>query len=189
MLEDLHPRATLLSGGGKMWSMMAGIDKRFDAVLFIGYHARAGSTPASIDHTYWGPDYVHGVSLNGVQVGEYGINGALAGYFGVPVALLTGDQTACAQAREFLGEHLETVAVKQAISRSAAILQPPARVQELIREATTRTLGRSHPAHKLSTPITLGVQYARSSQADRAEFLPGLKRVGPRAVEYTHDDY
>ncbi len=189
MIEDLHPAATLLSGGGKMWSMMAGIDKRFDAVLFIGYHARAGSTPATIDHTYWGPDSVQGVWLNGIEVGEYGLNGALAGYFGVPVALLTGDQTACAQAHEFFGDHLETVIVKQAISRSSAILNPPARVHDLIRDATYRTLKRQHPPHVLPSPITLRVQFARSSQADRSEFLPGVRRIAARAVEYTHDDY
>ncbi|MGB8648188.1 MAG: M55 family metallopeptidase [Anaerolineae bacterium] len=189
MLEDLHPAATLLSGGGKMWSMMAGIDRRFDAVFFIGYHARAGSTPATIDHTYWGPDSVQGVWLNGIEVGESGLNGALAGYFGVPVALLTGDQTACAQAREFFGEHLETVVVKQAISRSAAINYAPSRVQEMIRSAAARTLARAHLPYVLAAPITLRVQYARSSQADRAEFLPDAKRIGPRLVEYTHEDY
>ncbi len=189
MLEELHPAATLLSGGGKMYSMMAGIDRTFDAVLFIGYHARVGSSPASIDHTYSGPDRIQGVWLNDIEVGEYGLNGALAGYFGVPVALLAGDQTVCAQARELFGDHLETVAVKQALSRTAAIHLPLARVHQMICDATQRTLARPHPPFTLPAPITVRVQFARSSQADRAENMPGARRISARAVEYTHEDY
>ncbi len=189
MIEDLHPAATLLSGDIKMFSMMAGISKNFDAVFFVGYHARAGSSPATIDHTFYDPSVVQGVWLNGIEVGEYGINGALAGYFGVPVALITGDQTACAQARDFFGEHLETVVVKQAVSRVAANSLPPTRVHEMIRTAAQRALTRPHSPYILTSPITLQLQFARSSQADRAEYLPESKRVAPTIMEYTHDDY
>lgn len=197
MIEDLHPAATLLSGDVKMFSMMAAIDRpplpgsdrRFDAVFFIGYHARAGSSPATIDHTFYDPNVVQGVWLNDIEVGEYGINGALAGYFGVPVALMTGDQTACAQAREFFGEHLETVVVKQAVSRVAAQSYPPARVHEMIRQAAQRALARPHPLYVLPPPITLRVRLARTTQADRAAYLPGVKRIAPTILEYAHDDY
>lgn len=189
MVEDLNPAAILLSGEWKMYSMMAGLDSGFAAVLFIGYHARVGSSQASIDHTFYDPGIVQGVWLNGIEVGEYGLNGALAGYFGVPIALLTGDQTVCAQGREFFGEHLETVVVKEAVSRTAAKILPPLRVHEMIRAAAERALKKEHTPYRLQAPITLRVRFARSSQADRAEYLPDSKRISATEMEYVHDDY
>ncbi len=138
LIDELHPEAVLLSGAPKPYSMMAGIDQGFDAVFFTGYHARAGSSFANIDHTYNGPDTVQGVWLNGIEVGEYGINAALAGYYGVPVALMTGDQTACAQAKELLGADLETVVVKEATGRVSAKNLHPTKVHALIRDAAAR---------------------------------------------------
>ncbi len=189
IIEDLNPAATLLSGEWKMYSMMSGLDSSFAAVFFIGYHARVGSAQASIDHTFYEPGIVQGVWLNGIEVGEYGLNGALAGYFGVPVALMTGDQTACAQASAFFGEHLETVIVKQAVSRTAAKCLPPSRVHEMIRAAAERALHKEHTPCTLQRPITLRLKFARSSQADRAEYLPDSKRITATEMEYVHGDY
>ncbi len=189
LIEDLHPAAVLLSGRSKHFSMMAGIERGFDAVIFTGYHARAGSTLASIDHTYNGPDIVQGIWLNGIEVGEYGINAGLAGYFGVPVVLLTGDQTACAQAKELLGEDLETVVVKQAIGRTAAKNLHPARVRDQIRAAAERALKKRRQPFVFKPPITLRLGLARSIQADRCALMPGVKQIAPRVIEYTHEDY
>src|SRR5437762_7414654 len=61
ILEDLHPAATLLSGSVKPYSMMAGLDASYEAAFFIGYHARAGPSPAIIDHTFAGPQVIQGV--------------------------------------------------------------------------------------------------------------------------------
>ncbi len=188
-LEDLHPEAVLLSGAPKPFSMMAGIDKNFDAVFFTGYHARAGSTFANLDHTYNGPLIVQGVWLNGVEVGEYGINAALAGYYGVPVALVTGDQTVCAQAKELLGDDLETVAVKESIGRVAAKNLHPTKVQAMIRDAAERALRKKRAPFTFKPPITLRLALTRSSQADRCVLMPGVRRVASRVVEFTHDDY
>ena len=80
-IDQLHPAATLLSGTPKPYSMMTGIDASFDLVFFTGYHARAGSALANVDHTYNDFKTVQGVWLNGVKIGEYGLNAALAGYF------------------------------------------------------------------------------------------------------------
>jgi len=80
-IEDLNPAAIYLSGAPKPYSMMTGVDKTFDAAFFIGYHARAGSALANVDHTYNDFKTVQGVWLNGVEIGEYGLNAALAGYF------------------------------------------------------------------------------------------------------------
>src|SRR6266571_4292408 len=89
LAEELHQAAELLSGDPKPQSMVEGIDGGFDAAVFIGYHARAGTRHAILDHTY--ADRIHDVRLNGRPVGELGINAAFAGVAGVPVALVSGD--------------------------------------------------------------------------------------------------
>jgi D-amino peptidase len=89
LAEELNPAAELVSGDPKPRSMVQGIEASFDAALFIGYHARAGTGNAILDHTY--ADRIHEVRLNGKPVGELGINAAFAGIHGVPVALVSGD--------------------------------------------------------------------------------------------------
>jgi D-amino peptidase len=189
LIEEMHPEAVLLSGSPKPYSMMSGLDASFDAVFFTGYHARAGSSFGNLDHTWYGPGNVQGVWLNGVEVGEYGVNAAFAGYFGVPVALVTGDQTVCAQAKELLGADLETVIVKEAVGRVAAKNFHPTRVQAMIRQAAERALAKKRKPFVVKPPITLRLAFARSSQADQCLLMPNVKLVSPRAVELTLDDY
>lgn len=188
-IDGLHPQAVLLSGAPKPASMMTGIDPSFDAVFFTGYHARAGSSFGNLDHTYNGPNKVQGVWLNGVEVGEYGLNAAFAGYFGVPVVLITGDQTACAQAKELLGADLETVVVKEAVGRVAAKNLHPTKVHEMIRQAAERALKQKRAPFVVKPPITVRLALARASQADQCLLLPHVKLVSPRVVEFTHEDY
>src|SRR5689334_11273004 len=120
LAEELHPGAELVSGDPKPRSMMQGIDEQggFDAALFIGYHARAGTRNAILDHTY--ADRIHDVRLNQQPVGELGLNAALAGLHGVPVGLVSGDSAVAAEAKDLLGEGVATVIVKAAVSRHAA---------------------------------------------------------------------
>src|SRR5690349_22011851 len=115
LAEELHRAAELLSGDPKPRSMVHGIDGGFDAALFVGYHARAGTRNAILDHTY--ADRVHDVRLNGQPVGELGLNAAFAGRHGVPVALVSGDAAVAAEATELLGDGVAAVVVKQAVSR------------------------------------------------------------------------
>jgi len=191
LIEELHPDAILLSGATKSFSMMAGIDRTFDAVFFLGYHARAGSSFATLDHTWSGPTVVQNVWINGVEVGETGLNAALAGYFGVPVVLVTGDEVTCTQARELLGADVETVAVKQALGRAAAKNIHPTKAHALIRHAAARAVAncKTRAPFTFAAPITLRLALARTSQADRCLWMPGIKRVAPRIVEFTHEDY
>src|SRR5512139_2018503 len=118
LIEELDPRARLNTGSPSPFSMMQGIDESVDGVMFVGYHARNGSPNAILDHT-WSSRTVANVWLNDILTGEYGLNAALAGHFGAPVIMASGDQTACAQVAELLGD-VETAVVKQATGRFAA---------------------------------------------------------------------
>ena len=117
LAEELHPAAELISGGPKRLSMVEGIDAGFDAAMFIGYHAQAGTRHATIDHTY--TSRVHQARVNGQAVGELALNAAMAGLHGVPVALISGDQALAAETRALLGSDVETVVVKHAVGRFA----------------------------------------------------------------------
>src|SRR5512143_376750 len=115
LIEELDTHARLNTGTNAPFSMVQGIGPDVQGVLFIGYHARAGTPNAVLDHT-WSSKAVYNVWLNGVVVGEVGLNAAVCGHFGAPVILVTGDQSVAAEARALLGP-IETVEVKQASSR------------------------------------------------------------------------
>jgi D-amino peptidase len=185
--DELHPAAELLSGGPKLRSMVEGVEAGFDAALFVGYHARGGTKHAIIDHTY--TSNVHEVRLNGQPAGELAINAALAGTYGVPVAMVSGDQALAAEAKELLGATVEAVIVKHAVGRFAARSVHPGESCRRIREGATAALRRSHRPYVLSAPITLDVEFALTQMADMAELTPGSVRTGGRTLQYRHDDY
>jgi D-amino peptidase len=183
LIEELDPRAKLNSGSPSPFSMMQGIDESVDGVMFIGYHARNGTPNAILDHT-WSSETVANVWLNDILTGEYGLNGALAGYFGVPVIMVSGDQMVCAQVTELLGD-VETAVVKQATGRFSAECLPPQVSQELIFEASTRAVGRLAEGDVpdpfvLDTPLRVEVEFFTSEMADRAARIPFTRREETR---------
>ena len=183
LIEELDPRASLNTGSPSPFSMMQGIDESIDGVIFVGYHARNGSPNAILDHT-WSSRTVANVWLNDLLTGEYGLNAAVAGHYGVPVIMVSGDQTACAQVTELLGD-VETAVVKRASSRFAAECLAPDVTRELICMSAERAVQRLAEGNVpeplvLDTPITVTVEFFTSDMADRATRIPFTKREGTR---------
>ncbi len=89
--EDLHEEAELVTGAPKPLFMMEGLDSSFKAVFFVGYHGMRGSYPSILEHTY-SSRVVYDFCVNDKILGETGINAAIAGYYDVPVVLVTGDR-------------------------------------------------------------------------------------------------
>jgi D-amino peptidase len=187
LAEELDPAAELLSGGPKRLSMVEGIDGGFDAAMFIGYHARAGTGHATIDHTY--TSRVYEARINGRPVGELALNAAMAGVHGVPVALVSGDQALAAEARGVLGNHVETVVVKEAVGRFAVRSLAPAVACERIRTGAAKALATRHPPFTFPAPMRLEVDFTLTQMADMAELVPGSTRTAGRTVGFTGDDY
>lgn len=190
LIEELDPRAHLNSGTPRPFSMIEGIDTGVDGVFFVGYHARMGTPNAILDHT-WSSVRVQNVFLNGQVVGEIGLNAAVCGHFGAPVIMISGDQTACAEATALLGG-LEPAIVKQAAGRTAAELLPPevshARIQAAARRAAERLRQKTAPQpFQVAAPVTIGVEFIRSEMADAASLLPGARRSG-KLIEVTAED-
>jgi D-amino peptidase len=181
LVEELDPRARLNTGSPSPFSMMQGIDESVDGVMFVGYHARNGSPNAILDHT-WSSKTVANVWLNEILTGEYGLNAAVAGHFGAPVIMVSGDQTACAQVTELFGD-LETAVVKQATGRFAAECLAPPVAQEMICLSAERAVQRLAEddvpdPFVLDSPITVAVEFFTSDMADRATRIPFTKREG-----------
>jgi D-amino peptidase len=167
-------------------SMMEGIDKTFDAVIFIGYHARASTPDAVLKHTM--TTKLLDVIINGHKMPEAGVNALIAGMFDVPVVLVTGDKAICGQARELFGD-VETVAVKEGIGSAELGLSPQA-AQMQIREKTTAALRRvkAFKPYKLVPPYTLDVAFADEAGAQKASWIPGAVRKDEHTVSFKADD-
>lgn len=185
LVEELNPAAELISGSPKPFEMMQGIGPEVDAVFLIGYHSASGTAEAVLEHTWTGR--VVGLSLNGRAVGEAGLNAALAGAFGVPVVLVTGDRAVTEEVQALLGP-IETVAVKEGITRNAARCLHPEVAHSRIRQAAERALQRTVLPWVVPPPITLRVAFLRSLHADMASLLPGSRRVDGRTVQWTGED-
>ncbi len=190
LIEELDPRAGLNSGSPSPYSMVQGIGKDVDGVIFIGYHARVGTQNAILEHT-WSSKCVANLWINDQPFGEIGLNAALCSHFGVPVIAISGDQSACVEASELI-EGIETAVVKQAYGRMAAECLPPVRAQAEIEEAARNAIkrlgeGQAPQPLRLSAPITVAVELVSSEMADQAAWLPGAVRQG-RVVSYTAED-
>jgi D-amino peptidase len=181
LVEELDRRARLHTGSPSPMSMMQGIDESVDGVFFIGYHARNGSPRAVLDHT-WSSRTVVNLWLNEILTGEYGLNAALAGHFGVPVIMASGDQTACGQMSDLLGG-IETTIVKQASGRFAAECLAPQVSQGMIYQSSLRAVerlaaGEMPDPFVLDTPVRVTIEFFSSDMADRAAILPYTQREG-----------
>ncbi len=184
----LHREARYVSGTPKMLCMLEGLDESFGAVMFTGYHGCAGTPASVLAHTYI--EIIQDVRLNGTSMGEYGINAALAGYFKVPVAMVTGDNTVVAQVHSLLGPDVVGVEVKHAVGTYAAVHLHPEKAQAAIRVGASeavRRAGRLRP-YLVQAPVRLEVDIASPDLADLASLLPGVTRLRPRSVAYQGAD-
>lgn len=184
--DDLDARARLISGNAvRRYGMMEGLDDTFDAVFFIGHHAKAGSPHGVFAHTQNGN--IRDVQINGRSVGEGGISTIYAHWFGVPVVMVTGDQIAVAQITEVASE-ASTVVVKRAINGRTVELRPTADTRDEIQrtaQQAVRTARRLEPSR--TGPFRIQIWYRDSAIPEIVEAIPGFERPTPDSVAFTAD--
>jgi D-amino peptidase len=185
LIEELNAGAELISGSPKPFGMMQGISPAVDRVCFMGYHAASGTGDAVLAHTWTGR--IVEVALNEQVVGETGLNAALAGSYGVPVVLVSGDTAVTTEARGLLGD-IETVAVKEGISQTAARCLHPDVACARIREAAERAMMLTVSPFVISPPITARIAFQRPIYAEMAALIPGSERVDGCTVTWTGND-
>ncbi len=186
LLEELHPRAVMLTGRHKDLSMVEGIQRpEVTGVAFVGYHAAAGSEGV-LAHTYLA-NSVTSVRVNGENGSEGRLNSYVAAEFGVPVLLVTGDDRTCEDATGPAGyaPAAQAVAVKDCVSRYAAVCRPPEVTAAAIRAAAAeagKKAGRTAPATARTFTVEIEVDAAQLAQA--AAIVPTVRRTGDRAVAF-----
>ena len=186
----LHARASLLSGKHKPMYMMEGLDATFDAIFFLGYHGSIGASQAVLSHSY-NPRAIWQVKQGGQIIGETGINALVAAHFGVPIVLVTGDQTTAAEAEQ-LTPVPHCVEVKRSVSRYAAESLHPEVARERIHEGARLAIGDlSHrDAPRLPGEIDLEITFLTADMAEMATWLRGVEPAGrdTRTVRLVADE-
>jgi D-amino peptidase len=184
----LHGQASYVSGRHKPLYMMQGLDAAADVVFMVGYHGSISGESSVLSHTY-NPSVISHVSLNGVRVGESGINALVALAYGVPVGLITGDQQTAGEARPFLAD-AELVVVKESFTRFGASNLHPEMARAMItdgaRRAVERVAGVKPPS--ISLPATLEVEVQTADMAEVASWVRGAERTGVRTVSIRGED-
>ena len=183
----LGGQASYVSGRHKPLYMMQGLDATADVVFMVGYYGSISGESSVLSHTY-NPSVISRVELNGVRVGESGINALVALGYRVPVGLITGDQHTAAEADPFLPD-AERVVVKESFSRFGAANLHPEVARTMIAGGARRAVERTAatlPA--IALPATLEVQMQTADMAEVASWVRGAERTGVRAVSIRGDD-
>ncbi len=190
LAQDLNPNVSLITGSPKPLSMMQGFDNSFDACIFIGYHAKAGTASSVLDHTISGAT-IRSIKVNNLELPELGINAAIAGALGVPVVMLSGDAETCLQAKSMLGGDVVTVAVKESIGRYAAKLLPLEEARRRLKEGAKEALLKRSKItpFRLKPPYVFELEFHYSNQAEMPALIPQVKRSGARSVAFSADDF
>ena len=188
LIDQLPDDVRIIRSWPRPLMMMEGIDSTFAAAILIGYHS--GTTnPAGVRAHTLSSATLAAVSLNGVSVPEAGISAAIAGRYGVPVVLISGDDVAVAEARQLLGD-VEGAVVKRAISFHSASTMPPKAAQQLIRERVKAALARrtAFKPYIVRAPVQLDVVFKNYRPAEVLAYLPMVERTTAHSIRFTGRD-
>ncbi len=188
LIEKFPKDVQIIRSWPRPLMMMEGIDSTFDAVLFVGYHTGTTNTEGVRAHTMSSANFAD-IRLNGISVPEAGLNAAIAGHFGVPVALITGDDAIVKEARTLLGE-VEGAVVKWPLGFHSARTVTPEASCELIREKARSAMARTGKVkpYRLKTPVELELRFKNYRPAEVLAYLPNVERADAHTVRFRGKD-
>jgi len=184
--QTIHPRAKLMIGSV---GYTGTLERGYAAIAFLGQHAMGNVQKGIMAHSFssLGIQYM---KINGRPVGEIGVWAALAGSYGIPVILLTGDQAAADELKALVPD-AELAVVKEGLARYACISLSAEAAQQTIRRAAQRAaakIGRVRP-YRIEGPVTLEIEYTtRNSLHPDLAVLPGVQIVDDRTIRYQGRD-
>ena len=180
--QELDPKVVYIQGNKKPYGMVQGLDESYDAAIFIGYHARAGTAKGFLAHT--GSGAVKGLWLNNREVGEGGLNTYFSGEMNVPIILAAGDDVFTKQFGNLVD--CELVATKNAVTAQVAKLKHGTIVERELFDATTRalkTIKNKRPI-KLKNPVEIKLKFSTPTHAEILQAIPGMEWVDGYTVKY-----
>ncbi len=188
LIERLPKNVTIVRSWPRPLMMMEGIDETFDAVIFIGYHASTNNPAGVRAHTISSARLAD-VRLNGTSMPEAGINAAIAGHFGVPVIMISGDDVIVKEATQLLG-NIEGATVKWAVSFHAAKTLTPDMAYALIREKTKKAISRikEFKPYKVKAPVQLDVRFKAYRPSELLAYLPIVQRTDSHSIRFVGKD-
>ena len=179
--EELDPRAVYAQGAGK-GQRLPGIEKA-DGMILLGYHAMAGTPEAILEHTMSSAGWQN-FWLNGKKAGEVAIDAGLAGDYGVPTVMVSGDDKVCREARRLI-KGIVTVEVKKALDLQYGIMLPKEVALQRIREGAARAVQackRVKP-FKVAKPVRMRLELVSRGVVPRRR--PWLRVIDGRTYEVT----
>jgi D-amino peptidase len=188
LIDKFPPDVTIIRSWPRPLMMMEGIDSTFAAAVFIGYHAST-TNPAGVRAHTISSAHLAAVELNGISMPESGINAAIAGYFGVPIVAISGDNVAVAEAQALIGP-IDGAVVKQAISFHAASTMTPEAAQLLVRQKVKAGVLRhaSLRPYVVRSPVRLDVTFKNYTPAEMLTFLPFVQRTSSHGIRFEGRD-
>lgn len=187
-INELPENVVLQRGwAGEPMCMVSGLDKTFDAALFIGYHSRAGSSSSPLAHTL--STELDFIKINGIYVSEFMINAYAAALHGVPVAFVSGDKGLTSEVKK-VNSHISTLAVKEGKGKCTISIHPKKSVKK-IKELVKAALQTDYTSCKINLPEKFEVEigYLKQETAYRNSFYPGAKLIMPKVVSFETNDY
>lgn len=185
LLDRMPENVQVVRSWPRPLGMMEGIQHgHFDAAFLLGYHPGATDQHGVLAHTFSGS--IRELTLNGIVASETVVSAAIAGYFGVPVALTTGDDAYEQHVRSALGDTVETVVTKVAHGYTSATCRLPAVVCSLIDSAATAAIHKLDQLqpYVLNGPVTVEVDFNNREIAEKLDYLPNIKRLGTYRVQF-----
>ena len=188
LIDKFPPDVTIIRSWPRPLAMMQGIDSSFDAAVFIGYHA-ATTNPAGVRAHTMSSAHLAAIELNGTAMPESGINAAIAGYFGVPIVAVSGDNVAVAEAQALIG-NMEGAVVKQAISFHSAATMTPDAAQQLVRQKVKAGVQRraSLRPYVVRTPVRLDITFKNYTPAEMLTYIPNVQRTSSHGIRFEGRD-
>lgn len=185
LIERFPADVQIVRASPRPLSMMQGIDSSFDAAIFIGYHSGTHNPQGVRAHTMSSARYA-AINLNGAPASESRVNAAIAGHYGVPVVLISGDDVATAELKTTLGD-VETAVVKKAIGFHSALTSTPEAAQNLIRAKTKTALERraAFKPYIVRNPVQLDLTFKSYRPAEMLAYLPIVERTSSHAIRYS----
>lgn len=188
LIEQFPKDVRVIRSWPRRLGMMAGIDETFDAVIFIGYHSSTNNLKGVRAHTFSSARLTR-VSLNGVNVTEGAWNAAVAGHFGVPVVMVSGDDAAVEEVRSLVGP-IEAAEVKKSLSFHSANTMTPESAQDLIAQKVKAALGRlkEFKPYRVKNPVSLELGFKHYRPVEVLAYLRGVERIDSHTIRYVGKD-
>jgi D-amino peptidase len=188
LIEQFPADVRVIRSWPRRLGMVAGVDDKVDAAMFIGYHAGTNNPSGVRAHTFSSANLTR-VALNGTNVTEGAWNAAVAGHFGVPVIMMSGDDAAIEEVRKAVGG-IEAAETKRTLGFHSALTLTPQASATLIGERVTAAMRRRSEFRplKVQTPIVVDVSFKNYMAAEVLAYLPIFERIDSHSIRFRARD-